>query len=179
MFSRHLAIALLVAACVGSSTIATAQEEPSFPILFTNVNVFDYVLWANDPTQKDPIAKHMHKLATRIIFDSESCSDLNHFAKTALSIPDKPVADLNWARIEGWRVLLSNLYRTPDRLNVLRKAQKIHITFNSHITPFFTHTRIQALYLQAWLASCLGWELKSLESGERTNSFPTLPARSL
>ncbi len=130
-----------------------------------------YVLWANDPTQKDPIAKHLHKLATRIIFDSESCNDLNHFAKAALSIPDKPVADLNWARIEGWRVLLSNLYRTTDRLNVLRKAQKIHITYNSHTTPFFTHTRIQALYLQAWLASCLGWELKSLESGERTKTL--------
>lgn len=126
-----------------------------------------YVLWANDPTQKDPIASQLQKLATRIIYDSESCDDLNRFAKTALSDPEKPVADLNWARIEGWRVVLSNLYRSPDRLRALNETEKIHITYNSHTTPYFSHTRIQALYFQAWIASCLGWKLKSLRTEER------------
>lgn len=130
-----------------------------------------YVLWANDPTQDDPIANQLQKLATRIIYDSESCDDLNRFAKGALSTPNKPIADLNWARIEGWRVALSNLYRTPDRLSVLRQTHKIHITYNSHTTPYFSHTRIQALYLQAWIASCLNWKLKSLHTDDRCKTL--------
>src|SRR5690606_22026070 len=43
----------------------------------------------------------------------------------------------------------------------LRKIQTLRISYNAQETPFFCHTRIQSIYLQAWLASRLQWSLKT------------------
>ena len=126
-----------------------------------------YLLWADDPCDQDPIGCKLEEFTTRIIFDSESSNNLSNFAKAALEHKSCELADLNWARIEGWRVLLSSLFHAPSKLEELKKLKRLHITYNSHQTPYFCHTRIQALYLQAWLATCLGWTFKEHSSDER------------
>jgi len=119
-----------------------------------------YILWAEDPVQDNPISHQLEKWADRIIFDSEVTDNLPAFAKTLLEhAKDCEIADLNWGRLESWRDLLSSTFYSQDRLETLKKAQKITITYNAYETPFFCHTKIQALYLQSWLATQLDWKL--------------------
>lgn len=123
-----------------------------------------YLLWADDPACEDETFKEIKKLATRIIYDSESSSNLADFARCACTDLSKPIADLNWARIAGWRALISSLFRD---VSVLQNTAKIHITYNSHQTQFFTHTHFLALYLQAYLSSSMSWQFKHAKQNER------------
>ncbi|HEY5235056.1 MAG TPA: glucose-6-phosphate dehydrogenase assembly protein OpcA [Rhabdochlamydiaceae bacterium] len=123
-----------------------------------------YILWAEDPVQDNPISHQLEKWATRIIFDSEVTDNLPAFAKTLLEhAEDCEIADLNWGRLESWRELLASTFYSQDRLETLKKAQKICITYNAYETPFFCHTKIQAVYLQSWLITQLGWKLTKSE----------------
>ncbi len=115
-----------------------------------------YLLWGEDPGKKHPLFAPLSQLATRVIFDSESTNDLKQFAHSLLSFKGKEVADLNWARTEGWRDLLISLFAVAD----LGRANRLVITYNCHTTPFFGHTRIQALYVAYWLASRLQWKFR-------------------
>ncbi len=58
--------------------------------------------------------------------------------------------------------MLAATFYSADRLAALREAEKITITYNSHETEFFCHTKIQAIYLQSWLATQLGWSKTDL-----------------
>ncbi len=130
-----------------------------------------YLLWADDPVKGSSLPNPLTKWMTRMIFDSEVADNLPSFAKALLDYHETThcdIADLSWARTENWRELLSSTFYSPERLFALQNASKITITYNSHETPFFCHTKIQALYLQAWLASQLGWKLTSTEPSHFT-----------
>ena len=126
-----------------------------------------YVVYADDPTADNPIARELETFANRVIFDSESASDLTAFARIVTKksrLEHIDVADLNWARIEGWRQLFANLFKASDELNLLRKAVKIDIEFNSYATSAFCKTKTQSIYLQSWLACQLDWDLDSVSN---------------
>lgn len=132
-----------------------------------------YLLWAEDPGL--PLPHPLEKWVTRMIFDSEVASNLSSFAKTLLDYHQKArcdIADLSWARTENWRELLSSTFYSPERLFALQNASKITITYNSHETPFFCHTKIQALYLQAWLASQLDRNLRIVLKADQNPKLP-------
>jgi len=113
------------------------------------------LLWAEDPCKSHPLFAPLTKLAHRIIFDSESADNLLAFSKTVLALSAKvDIADLNWARTEGWRDLLSTLFAKPLDLS------SIKILYNAKPTEFFLHLKIQSMYLLSWLASRLKWTLK-------------------
>jgi hypothetical protein len=138
-----------------------------------------YILWNEDPVQDNPLSHQLEKWATRIIFDSEVTDNLPAFARALLNHSrDCEVADLNWARTESWRELLAATFYSADRLQALREAQKITITYNSHETEFFCHTKIQAIYLQSWLATQLGWTKTDLFE-LKAEKNPQLPSGSV
>lgn len=123
-----------------------------------------YLLWADDPAQNDPVSQKLEKLATRVIFDSESADDLTSFAKASLKHKESSgsdIADLNWARTEGWRQLFAETFKSEDRLSALRHTNTIKIYYNCLETEFFCHNKIQSLYLQGWLALQMGWSFVS------------------
>lgn len=121
-----------------------------------------YLLWAEDPSVDRSLLSALQKWATRLIYDSEVSDNLCDFSKSLLAqwkSTGKEVADLNWARTENWRELLAATFYSSHRLNSLMQAKTIHLHYNTFETPFFCHTKIQALYLQAWLATRLHWKL--------------------
>lgn len=125
-----------------------------------------YLLWGDDPTKKDPISSQIEKLATRVIFDSECTEDLCDFARAILfhkTTYGSDIADLNWARTEGWRQLFAETFKSQDQLDSLNKTSSIEILFNKHSTEFFCHTKIQALYLQGWIANQLHWTFSNVK----------------
>lgn len=125
-----------------------------------------YLLWGDDPTRQDPTSRNIEKLATRVIFDSETTEDLSLFAKAILEhqkASSSDIADLNWARIEGWRQLFAQTFKSEDQYRSLKKIQSLKIVYNCLKSPFFCHTKIQSQYLQGWLATQCGWEFQKCE----------------
>ena len=125
-----------------------------------------YLLWAENPVVENPLSHQLDSFATRMIFDSEATDNLPRFAKAVLEHKKEAgcdVADLNWARTENWRNLLSSTFYSEERLEMLKRAQNIQITYNAHATQFFCHTKTQAVYLQGWLAAQLEWKLTGVE----------------
>lgn len=125
-----------------------------------------YLVWADDPSKNNPLAAQLEKLATRIIFDSESTDSLAKFCHSLLEHKEKlgsDIADLNWGRIEGWRQLLIDTFKSLDKIDQLKQLSHIKITYNSKETKFFCHTKIQAIYLQGWIANQLNWRFNKVE----------------
>ena len=118
------------------------------------------LLWTEDPTQSHPLFEPLIKLSGRVIFDSESADSLLAFSQKVLALAEKGihVADLNWARTEGWRELIASLFHSGEMLNQIKE---IDITYNSRETPFFCHLKVQSLYLLAWLSSRLQWKFQN------------------
>jgi glucose-6-phosphate dehydrogenase assembly protein OpcA len=115
------------------------------------------LLWAEDPCDTHPLFQPLTKLAHRIIFDSESADNLLGFAKTVLALKKVDIADLNWARTEGWRDLITSLFDSGERLAMLQDISEVKIVYNGRPTEFFCHLKIQSMYLLAWLSSRLDW----------------------
>lgn len=124
-----------------------------------------YLVWGEDLGQNEPLLQSLEPLANRIIFDSEATCNLSLFAKYCLKQQSihYDIADLNWARIENWRDILSAVFSSEEKLERIQQAQTLHIFYNAQQSTFFCHAKIQSLYLQAWLACQLKWEFRSLE----------------
>lgn len=123
-----------------------------------------YLLWAENPDVNSPLYVQLEQLASRLIFDSESTDNISHFAKAVLDTNQQlhcDIADLNWARIEDWREMFSMTFYSQENLKQIQCAKTITITYNCTASTFFCHTQIQAIYLQAWLACQMGWQLQS------------------
>ena len=127
-----------------------------------------YLVHADDPTFENPVAEKLEHLAHRIIFDSEAACDLPAYAKAVLSHNKRchaDIADLNWARTEGWRQLFASVFKGRECLEDIRHAKKIQIRYNSQETDYLCHTNVQSIYLQGWLSVQLGWTLKKASKG--------------
>jgi glucose-6-phosphate dehydrogenase assembly protein OpcA len=147
-----------------STTRASELDVPFIilPHIIPDLPIF--VVWAEDPSSQSPLREALEQIATRFIFDSETTQDLQLFAKSILSIKEHSrceIADLNWARLESWRDLLTSVFNDDSLLAKLKKVHNLHIEYNAQQTPFFCHTKIQSIYLQAWLASRLEWKIKT------------------
>ena len=131
-----------------------------------------YLLWPEDITTNKykEIFNQLQKLSTRVIFDSEGNRDLPTFAKEVLQFSNGTceVADLNWARIENWRDLISTIFYSPSKLQKLREAKTIEIEYNADATKYFCHEKIKPLYLQAWIASAMGWRYDKIVKNNNT-----------
>lgn len=123
-----------------------------------------YLIWGDDPSQVDPLFHQLVPFANRLIFDSETTENLSGFSKSLLGLHENAqidIADLNWARLESWRNLLSMVFYSEESLERIQHAQKIDISYNAKESQFFCHTPIQSIYLQTWIACQLNWTFKT------------------
>jgi len=133
-----------------------------------------YLLWAEDPSHENVLFAPLIKLADRAIFDSEGADNLLSFSKTLLELHAKQgidIADLNWARTEGWRDLLASIFENTNRIEQLKTLKHLKISYNSRETEFFCHLNIQSLYLVCWLASQMKWTYQSSSATKDTLTF--------
>lgn len=133
-----------------------------------------YLVHASDPTKEDPLSYRIEPFATRVIYDSEASDSLSTFAKTVLTHKEKigmQIADLNWGRTEGWRNLFADTFHTSDALHDLQNTKSITIHYNCIETEFYCHTKIQSIFLQAWLATRMHWNFEKVEAKERSTVF--------
>ncbi len=128
-----------------------------------------YLLWGQDSTAGS-ILPHLRPFATRLIFDSESTQNMGRFCEDILTIihsTSLDVIDLNWVRTRGWRNILAHVFDSPERFKQLQTAHNIKIFYQDAPNNASFHPASRALYLQAWLASCLNGNLKTYEEKDR------------
>ncbi|PWU14464.1 MAG: hypothetical protein C5B45_04390 [Chlamydiae bacterium] len=155
-------------ACDYIEVQASSSSQARIPFLILPHILPDlpvYLVWGEDLGQNELLLQSLEPLASRIIFDSEATCNLSLFAKYCLKQQSvyADIADLNWARIESWRDILSTVFSSEEKLEKIQQTQTLHISYNAQQSTFFYHAKIQSLYLQAWLACQLKWEFKSLE----------------
>jgi Glucose-6-phosphate dehydrogenase subunit len=125
-----------------------------------------YLIWAEDPCDGDPLFQELNTFTSRLICDSETTDNLPRFCTHMIEhyeAAHTDIADLNWARIESWRELLSMVFYSEENLDRIRHAKRIVLNYNAKESAFFCHTRIQAIYLQAWIACQLNWEYQGTD----------------
>lgn len=145
----------------------TAHQVPFFLFPFIQSDLPLFLIWDCDPTKERDILPSLQHHASRLIFDSETIDHLQHFSDRFLpysQLHDYEIVDLNWTRIGGWREVIGKIFDTEERLQELAAAQSIRLTYNALESRFFHHSQTQAIYLQSWLASQLGWNYRSLKS---------------
>ncbi|MGM0439614.1 MAG: glucose-6-phosphate dehydrogenase assembly protein OpcA [Chlamydiota bacterium] len=125
------------------------------------VNIF----WSQDILKQCCLFTTLKKVANRIIFDSESCSNISQYSKALLSHLEKApyeLCEINWIRLGSWRYAFTSVFCSEERINDLKKSKDVAIKYNDSSGENICNAKIMALYLQAWLASQLGWEYHSL-----------------
>ena len=119
-----------------------------------------YLLWTQDPTRENEILPHLEPYANRIIFDAERNINLQEFSKTIHALAKSfscEVGDLHWSAISGWRTLLKETFNSESAIEALDDAQHITISYVKG------GQETEAAYIQAWLASRLGWKFQDFE----------------
>lgn len=125
-----------------------------------------YLMWGEDPTKDKQILPRLKKMATRLIFDADCAENLKVFSSHILEeskTATLTMIDMAWARTGRWRSILGHTFDSKERLDQLNSAHNIKMVYNNRSSDIFLHPQTQALYLQAWLASSLGWTFSSKE----------------
>lgn len=128
-----------------------------------------YLLLGQNPTEDQIILPQLQKYANRVIFDLDSVENLQGFSEKMLTLMHGVhchFVDMNWARIRLWREGLATVFNDKERLAELSRSKTIQISFScpaSHKPP---KSGLQAIYLQAWLASRLNWTLVDVKNEE-------------
>ncbi|MBX7219725.1 MAG: glucose-6-phosphate dehydrogenase assembly protein OpcA [Blastocatellia bacterium] len=134
------------------------------PLLIPDLPLF---LWWRDPQSMDTeLFQKAVENGKRLIVDTGALTHrdpefafqgrliFNSRRKSAFS-------DLNWARLEIWRELISSFFDSVDSRDHLRKLGKVVIRFADDGTA--KGVPIRALLLTGWLAGQLDWKVKDAQ----------------
>lgn len=128
-----------------------------------------YLLWNQDPMTENTVFPCVEPFANRIIFDSESTSDLQLYSHSILSLMNRfhcAIGDLHWSAISGWRRIFAQVFGTQETFLSLAQSKIIQIYFNQSGVDFHRPPEIESCYLQAWIAACLNWKVKTVKKEE-------------
>ncbi len=134
------------------------------PYLIPDLPVF--LIWGQDPTKENNILPTFLNVATRLVFDNDSISNLCEFAESMLEILDTldiDFMDVDWAHISGIRAAIGTIFNNESYFNKLKNAKKISLTYTHVAGSPMQHQDRRAIYLQGWLAALLGWKFKSAD----------------
>jgi hypothetical protein len=95
--------------------------------------------------------------SARTLFDSDSVKEIHVMAHELLETASIEIIDLNWAMMSNWRDVFLSIFNTVEKFADLAICKSIIINYNSEIIETIKHPEIRPIYLQAWLASQLGW----------------------
>jgi len=133
-----------------------------------------YILQDKEPLEDRTILPLLEQYATRVLFEPEKITNLCEFAQSIQEYRETKrceIIDINWAKTTGWRRVLAHVFATSMQRSHLDKAKKIQIGFSVGPQKERSIQEAEALYVQSWIASRMGWELISVA---KENSSYTL-----
>lgn len=125
-----------------------------------------YLIWGGDPSENNSLLALLRQLTTHLIVDSVYAENMQDFSNTVLRWRDKAdgrIVDMNWARLSGWRHVLLQAFDTDKRIEELQNSDLIEIHYNCINSDTPLQCDVQAIYLQAWIATQLKWGFQGKE----------------
>ena len=108
------------------------------------------LLWRARPRIQSALLKGLWPLATRIVVDSTGePGTLEALHVLIAREPRRPIGDLSWTKIQGWRETVARMFDVPENVRALGRLQRISIR---HVGP----ADAQARLLGAWVRSRTG-----------------------
>jgi glucose-6-phosphate dehydrogenase assembly protein OpcA len=158
-----------------SCDVVSIQTSPDqlhvVPFLITPELVADlpvFLLIGSDPTDVQPLVASLETYVSRIVFDALRIPNVERFAQKILGLSDRQkYVDLNWARTKPWRETVARVFNSPEALKDLKHCDRLEIRYSKR--PSTSPERCldtQAIYLQAWLADRLKWQLVSVNESD-------------
>jgi len=145
------------------------DQVAKIPFLVVSELISDlpaFLLVGHNPFEIESVIHMLEPYVGRIVFDAMHLGNVGAFAQQMLAAKtrDKYV-DLNWARTKPWRESLSRVFQSEERF--------AHLAFCGHLEIRYSRRAgkdhsadTQAVFLQAWFASRLGWTLINIEQTE-------------
>lgn len=121
-----------------------------------------YLIFGDDPTFETKLLKSMQSFSTRLIFNAAWSGSLKDFSKRMTQFLQNlkiDSMDISWALLNGWKELLAQVFDTPLKIEHLQTCKKIKIAY-AYEKP---QDLIESIYLQAYIASRMGWEFEAQE----------------
>jgi glucose-6-phosphate dehydrogenase assembly protein OpcA len=127
------------------------------------------VWWPGDADLASPFFQRVAEIGDRIVVDSgqfsHPLSGLGQYAERMEDLRGTVgCVDLNWRRLEGWRILLAQFFDAPDDRAFLNYLESVVVGYQRGADGP-PRGYAQALLLLAWLASRLGWTVAAERLG--------------
>ncbi|HRD55882.1 MAG TPA: glucose-6-phosphate dehydrogenase assembly protein OpcA [Parachlamydiaceae bacterium] len=145
--------------------LASEKELERVPFIVLPNIVADlpvYLIWGEDPTRATKILEALQSFATRLIFNAAFADHIQEFSQRMLgflSTVKVEVMDISWGSLSSYRNLLAEVFNSQEKIEFLRSPRKIIIRYSGNGAK----DNLAAIYLQAFLASSLGWKLAAEE----------------
>ena len=126
------------------------------PLLVPDLPVF--LWWRRSIDLDSALLLRLARISDRLVVDStrSGVDDLLALSQLMARAEDQAFSDLAWARLQVWRRALAGLYDSGLTREVLTRPTRIRLEFGAP-----AHPPNEVIYLLSWLASRLGWELRS------------------
>lgn len=123
------------------------------------------VWWLGDlPHENAEYVQALLEPADRLIVDSsafDNPADLEIVARVAQKTMTAP-ADLNWIRLEEWRIATASLFDPPEMRSKLAHVRRIRILTDSMQENYFGE-RIEGLLFASWILAQAGCEIDRVD----------------
>lgn len=159
------------AACDQISIDCTSKTKDKTFFLILSYLLSDlptYVIWSQDIVKLNPILEDLKTIATKIVFDPQTTSNLKDFSGQLIDHIEHTscgITDFAWFNCFGWRELFASVFNTKERVDQLFHARIIRIKYKS-ADPLSNKNDAAAIYFQAWLAAQMNWKVNDVESIE-------------
>ncbi len=126
------------------------------PLLIHDLPVF--LWWRRSVDLDSALLRRLARITDRLIVDSARAGvdDVLALSKLTALWKDVTISDLAWARLQVWRRALAGLYDSGLTREVLTRPTGLRLEFGAR-----GHLPNELVYLLSWLASRLGWGLRS------------------
>ena len=151
---------------------ASCNQFPKIPFLILphiQPDLPIYILLGHTPEQDRAILPQIQRYASRVAFDPEVIENFALFSQQILILLQNQSCDfidMNWARTKAWREVLASAFNTSEAIEQLKHSKTIQISYVCLPNQKKIQQEIQAIYIQAWLASRLNWNVISIEREE-------------
>jgi glucose-6-phosphate dehydrogenase assembly protein OpcA len=139
--------------------VVNALLIPDMPVAFW---------WVGDlPNEHEAYVELLLESADKLIVDSvhfDSPADLALVARIAEQTSTSP-ADLNWGRLEEWRVATASIFDPPEMRSRLGSIRRVRVIAGSSNHEFFGES-IESLLYASWLSAQVGHSVDSSGSVE-------------
>jgi glucose-6-phosphate dehydrogenase assembly protein OpcA len=123
------------------------------------------VWWLGDlPHENAEYVQALLEPADRLIVDScafDNPADLEILARVAQKTMTAP-ADLNWIRLEEWRIATASLFDPPEMRSKLAHVRRIRILTDSMQENYFGE-RIEGVLFASWILAQAGCEIDRVD----------------